>query len=267
MGCCGGIERGNCVGMNRASVRLFCEAIIFNVVLVFTGFCIGGITVFMGKTTLVALAWIYLGMTFLREYSQIRFSKHVSSLRTKWGSDSEFVNVMIRAGTDRISYLGSTVSVYLLRGIAFLYVCVCQDHDVSEWSFVRFHMVVWSVLALGVYEVADSILAWRGIALLDREFIATRRNDKMKFLYAPNYAVPPGGTLEETIEQMGLTVEQFAEKAGLDSGLVHDVLQGDAEITEEMAGAFERVSGVPAELWLSLERNYQRNLVRLQLGE
>jgi HTH-type transcriptional regulator/antitoxin HigA len=81
--------------------------------------------------------------------------------------------------------------------------------------------------------------------------------------YDPDYAVPPGETLQETIDQLGLTQNELAERTGLTTKTINLIIKGEAPITAESALLFERVTGVPASFWNNLETNYRERLARL----
>ena len=83
-------------------------------------------------------------------------------------------------------------------------------------------------------------------------------------LFQPNYAVPPGETLRETLEFLGMTQAQLAERAGRPKKTINEIISGKAAITAETALQFERVLGVPSSFWSNLERNYQETLARLK---
>ncbi len=82
--------------------------------------------------------------------------------------------------------------------------------------------------------------------------------------FQPNYAVTPGETLRETLEFLGMTQAQLAERAGRPKKTINEIISGKAAITAETALQFERVLGVPASFWSNLERNYQETLARLK---
>ena len=85
--------------------------------------------------------------------------------------------------------------------------------------------------------------------------------------YRPDYAIPPGETVRETLEALGMTQAELSRRSGLSAKHVNQILQGQAPVTPETALAFERVLGVPARFWNSLEANYQARRVRLREGE
>jgi HTH-type transcriptional regulator/antitoxin HigA len=61
-----------------------------------------------------------------------------------------------------------------------------------------------------------------------------------------------------------MTQADLSRRTGLSTKHINQIVQGLAPISPDTALAFERVVGVPARLWNSLEANYQAQLLRLQ---
>ncbi|MGH3008600.1 MAG: XRE family transcriptional regulator [Gaiellaceae bacterium] len=80
--------------------------------------------------------------------------------------------------------------------------------------------------------------------------------------YEPDYAVAPGRTLRSTLQELGLTQADLAERTGISQKHVNQIIQGVAPITPDTALRFERVTNVPARAWNLLEANYRGRLVR-----
>lgn len=80
--------------------------------------------------------------------------------------------------------------------------------------------------------------------------------------YSPAEVLPPGATLIETLEAIGMTQAELARRANRPIKTVNEIALGKAEITADTAIQLERVLGVPASLWQSLERNYRESLAR-----
>jgi len=85
--------------------------------------------------------------------------------------------------------------------------------------------------------------------------------------FLPNYAVPPGETLLETIETIGMSQADLAERTGRPKKTINEIIKGKASITPDTALQLERVLGVSASVWNNLERNYQETLSRLNEEE
>jgi len=81
--------------------------------------------------------------------------------------------------------------------------------------------------------------------------------------FIPNYATPPGETLLETIQTLGMNQAELAKRTGRPLKTINEIIKGKAAITPETALQLERVLGVPASFWNNLERNYCEARARL----
>ncbi|MFC0864859.1 helix-turn-helix domain-containing protein [Sphaerimonospora cavernae] len=79
-----------------------------------------------------------------------------------------------------------------------------------------------------------------------------------------DYAVPPGDTLRELLEEKGMTQRELAERVGLSPKHVNQLIHGLVRLTPEVAESLERVVGTPARLWNRLEADYQSTRTRLR---
>jgi len=86
--------------------------------------------------------------------------------------------------------------------------------------------------------------------------------DRSDLQFNPDYALPPGETLLETLETLGMSQAELADRAGRPRKTINEIIRGKAAITPETALQFERVLGVPASFWNNLERNYREALAR-----
>jgi HTH-type transcriptional regulator / antitoxin HigA len=75
--------------------------------------------------------------------------------------------------------------------------------------------------------------------------------------YTPNYVAPPGETLLETLEALGMSQADLADRTGRPKKTINEIIHGKATITPETALQLERVLRVPASFWNNLERNYR----------
>lgn len=85
--------------------------------------------------------------------------------------------------------------------------------------------------------------------------------------FDPDYAVPPGETLLETIGHLGLTQKELAQRMGRPLKTINEIVKGVAAITAETALQLEKVTGVPASFWNNAESNYRERLARLKERE
>jgi len=84
------------------------------------------------------------------------------------------------------------------------------------------------------------------------------------FAYVPDYAVPPGETLSETIEAIGMTQADLAARTGRTLKTINEIIKGKAPIRPKTALQLERVLGVPASFWNNREHNYREALARIE---
>ncbi|MCK9419675.1 MAG: HigA family addiction module antitoxin [Nitrospirae bacterium] len=92
-------------------------------------------------------------------------------------------------------------------------------------------------------------------------------SNKIQSSYRPNYAIPPGETLRETIEAYGMSQAELAERTGRPKKTISEIITAKAAITAETALQLERVLGIPASFWNNLERNYQEAHARIREEE
>lgn len=101
--------------------------------------------------------------------------------------------------------------------------------------------------------------------------MVNKKNKNLKtsnhYKYEPDYAVPPGETLLETIEFMGMSQSELAERTGRPKKTINEIIKGKAAITSETSLQLERVLGIPASFWNNLERNYREKLAEIEESE
>ena len=82
--------------------------------------------------------------------------------------------------------------------------------------------------------------------------------------FSPDYAVAPGETLNEVMENLSLTQKELALQTGLTEHSVGRIIKGFQPITLETAEKLEKVTGVPARMWNNLEMQYQEQLRKIR---
>jgi len=74
----------------------------------------------------------------------------------------------------------------------------------------------------------------------------------------------PGDTIQETIESIGMTQAELAERLGRSVPKLNELIKGKAPVTRETATRLEYVLGIPADFWLKLEHEYQNELHQIK---
>ena len=80
--------------------------------------------------------------------------------------------------------------------------------------------------------------------------------------YTPDYVSPPGETLQEILEEQGMTQAELAERTGRPKKTINEIINGKAAITPETALQLERVLNIPASFWNNREQQYREALAR-----
>lgn len=83
----------------------------------------------------------------------------------------------------------------------------------------------------------------------------------------PDYAVPPGETLRDRLDELEMSQVELARRAGLTTKHVNRVVQGVASLSADVAQRLEFVTGVPTPVWLRLEADYRSARSRLEVPE
>ncbi len=78
---------------------------------------------------------------------------------------------------------------------------------------------------------------------------------------------PPGDTLAETIEALGMSQAELALRMGRPLKTINEIIKAKTAITPETAIQLERVIKVPASFWLNRESNYRKELAQISEAE
>ena len=84
-------------------------------------------------------------------------------------------------------------------------------------------------------------------------------------LAEPDYAVPPGETIRELLDDLGMSQRQLSSRLGLTPKHVNQLIQGLVPLSPDVAARLELVTGMPARLWNRLEADYQTTRTRLRV--
>ncbi len=87
---------------------------------------------------------------------------------------------------------------------------------------------------------------------------------RIKNQYIPDSVSLPGETLQETIEALGMTQADLAERTGRSKKMINEIIKGKAPITPKMSIELERVLDIPASFWNNRERHYRETLARIE---
>jgi len=84
------------------------------------------------------------------------------------------------------------------------------------------------------------------------------------FRYEPDVVSPPGETLEEMLEERGMTQKELAQRMGRPLKTVNEIVKGKVALTADTALQLERVLGAPASFWNRREADYREYRSRVE---
>lgn len=77
-------------------------------------------------------------------------------------------------------------------------------------------------------------------------------------------AIPPGEHIKEMLEDRGLKQKDFAYRMNLSEKHISKLLNGDVQLTPDVANRLEIVLGVEASFWNGLEALYREDLIKVR---
>ena len=75
-------------------------------------------------------------------------------------------------------------------------------------------------------------------------------------------ATPPGATIREQLDSRGMSQKEFSIRMSMSEKHISKLINGDVQLTKDVAFRLEMVLGLPAQFWNDLERIYREKLVK-----
>ena len=80
-----------------------------------------------------------------------------------------------------------------------------------------------------------------------------------------NYiATPPGATIKEQLDDRGMSQKEFASRMGMSEKHISHLINGEVQLTPDVAYRLEMVLGLPASFWSNLEAIYRDKLTKAE---
>jgi HTH-type transcriptional regulator/antitoxin HigA len=80
--------------------------------------------------------------------------------------------------------------------------------------------------------------------------------------FQPDYAVPPGETIAELLDEVDMTQTELARRLAVSVKHANQIINGAASISAELALGLEKVFGISADFWLNRESHFRADLAR-----
>lgn len=75
-------------------------------------------------------------------------------------------------------------------------------------------------------------------------------------------ATPPGATIKEQLLDRGLSQKEFSVRMNMSEKHISKLINGEVQLTPDVAVRLEMVLGVPAKFWNSLEAIYREKIIK-----
>lgn len=85
--------------------------------------------------------------------------------------------------------------------------------------------------------------------------------------FLPNWASPPGDTINDILCERGIRHSEFAASLEESEGFVQDLLEGRSAITIGLARRLQNILGASAEFWIARDAFYREDSSRLNQSE
>lgn len=77
-------------------------------------------------------------------------------------------------------------------------------------------------------------------------------------------ATPPGATIKEQLVDRGMSQKEFAARMEMSEKHISNLINGDVQLTPDVAMRLELVLGLPASFWSNLEAVYREKLLKVE---
>lgn len=77
-------------------------------------------------------------------------------------------------------------------------------------------------------------------------------------------ATPPGATIKEQLNARGMSQKEFSARMDMSEKHISRLINGEVQLTPDVAVRLEMVLGVPAKFWNNLEAVYREKLVKAE---
>lgn len=78
-----------------------------------------------------------------------------------------------------------------------------------------------------------------------------------------DYAVAPGEYVTEWLEENDISMQELAFALGVNETYAWDLIAGKVPVSEEIAAALEKLTGIPVKQWAVLDATYWKDRARL----
>ena len=72
----------------------------------------------------------------------------------------------------------------------------------------------------------------------------------------PFVATHPGELIKDELKERGITQKRLAEMTGIKASVISETISGKRSVSLNMAVALEKALGIPADMWMNIQTQY-----------
>ena len=99
-----------------------------------------------------------------------------------------------------------------------------------------------------------------------RQIAVNNLNIMNKDNITPFVATHPGEMIKDELRERKLTQKQLALETGIKPSVLSETINGKRPVSKNMALALEQTLGIPADIWMNLQTQYDLDSVRIAEG-
>ena len=85
--------------------------------------------------------------------------------------------------------------------------------------------------------------------------------------YKEIWAFHPGRYIQDILDDEHVTVEEYAERLGMDAETLDALVNGEIPMTLEIAEKLSNYIGTGVNLWINLQKNYVKSLAEIEAAK
>ncbi|CAI3249948.1 HigA family addiction module antidote protein [Enterococcus cecorum] len=83
-------------------------------------------------------------------------------------------------------------------------------------------------------------------------------------VYQELIAFHPGSYVEDIIDEMNITQAEFADRLGISAKTISKIVNGEENISKDIADKLSKVTGISIKTWLNLQTNYDLKVLEIK---
>ena len=79
----------------------------------------------------------------------------------------------------------------------------------------------------------------------------------------PHWATHPGELIKDELRERKMTQKQLATQTGIKASIISETINGKRPVSLNVAVALEKALGIPVELWMNLQSQYNMDVANI----